>query len=104
MTQDDSQMKLRLPASVKEALTKSAKVNGRSLNQEAVIRLENSFWSPGQATQSGEPLSSFLKEVPLEKLMTELIGRFPPGLVQIRMGNSGFEEDSDEPDTPTERG
>lgn len=43
MTREDPQMKLRLPADLKDRLTALATENGRSLNAEVVKRLEESL-------------------------------------------------------------
>jgi hypothetical protein len=42
MTREDPQMKLRLPAELKDVLTTAAQENNRSLNAEVVKRLEES--------------------------------------------------------------
>lgn len=47
MTREDPQMKLRLPADLKDQLAELAEANGRSLNAEVVIRLEESLGSAG---------------------------------------------------------
>ena len=43
MTREDPQMKLRLPADLKDQLAALAEANGRSLNAEVVVRLEESL-------------------------------------------------------------
>ncbi len=47
MTREDPQMKLRLPAELKDKLAAAAAENGRSLNAEVTQRLEESFLSTG---------------------------------------------------------
>ena len=49
MTREDPQMKLRLPAELKDQLAALAEANGRSLNAEVVLRLEESLGSAGGA-------------------------------------------------------
>ena len=54
MTREDPQMKLRLPADLKDQLAALAEANGRSLNAEVVVRLEESLGATGsdkKATQ-----------------------------------------------------
>lgn len=46
MTREDPQMKLRLPAELKDRLAAAADDNSRSLNAEVVLRLEESFSAP----------------------------------------------------------
>lgn len=43
MTREDPQMKLRLPAELKEKLAEAAAQSGRSINAEVVSRLAASF-------------------------------------------------------------
>ncbi|EDU8804996.1 Arc family DNA-binding protein [Salmonella enterica subsp. enterica] len=43
MSREDAQMKIRLPAELKEQLEKSAQENKRSMNAEVVHRLKESF-------------------------------------------------------------
>jgi hypothetical protein len=43
MSREDPQMKIRLPVKLKEAIEKSAKKSGRSMNAEICFRLEESF-------------------------------------------------------------
>ncbi|WP_311769730.1 Arc family DNA-binding protein [Burkholderia sp. Bp9090] len=47
MTREDPQMKLRLPAELKDVLTAAAQENNRSLNAEVVKRLEDSVTNAG---------------------------------------------------------
>ncbi|MFM0363720.1 Arc family DNA-binding protein [Paraburkholderia sediminicola] len=49
MTREDPQMKLRLPAELKDQLAALAEANGRSLNAEVVVRLEESLGGAGDA-------------------------------------------------------
>jgi hypothetical protein len=43
MTREDPQIKLRLPAELKDTLAAAAEENNRSLNAELIIRLEESL-------------------------------------------------------------
>ena len=43
MSREDAQMKIRLPAELKELLENVARANGRSLNAEVLQRLRSSF-------------------------------------------------------------
>lgn len=43
MSREDPQMKIRLPADLKDWIDKSAAENGRSMNAEIVARLQMSF-------------------------------------------------------------
>ncbi len=43
MTRDDPQMKIRLPAVLKDRVVDAASANGRTMNAEIVLRLEQSF-------------------------------------------------------------
>ncbi|MDQ7978711.1 Arc family DNA-binding protein [Paraburkholderia sp. SARCC-3016] len=52
MTREDPQIKLRLPAELKDVLTDAAQENGRSLNAEVVKRLEESV----EAGPHGRPV------------------------------------------------
>lgn len=52
MTREDPQMKLRLPAALKDQLAALAEANGRSLNAEVVIRLEESLGPVGGARKT----------------------------------------------------
>lgn len=49
MSREDPQMKIRLPADLKESIEFSAKANGRTLNAEVVARLQTSFALSGEA-------------------------------------------------------
>ncbi|CAE6971634.1 hypothetical protein R69608_07647 [Paraburkholderia nemoris] len=52
MTREDPQMKLRLPADLKDQLAALAEANGRSLNAEVVVRLEESLGAVGGARKA----------------------------------------------------
>lgn len=43
MSREDPQMKIRLPANLKDKIEEASKVGGRSMNAEIVSRLESSF-------------------------------------------------------------
>ena len=61
MTTNDTQMKLRLPAAVRDRIAEVAKANGRSMNAEIVVRLEQSFDNNNEDGQS--PLALLTKQV-----------------------------------------
>lgn len=46
MSREDPQMKIRLPADLKESIEFAAKASGRTLNSEVVARLQASFDAP----------------------------------------------------------
>nr|WP_176080838.1 Arc family DNA-binding protein [Paraburkholderia tropica] len=52
MTREDPQMKLRLPADLKDRLAELATENGRSLNAEVIKRLEDSIEPDGRPAKS----------------------------------------------------
>lgn len=54
MTREDPQMKLRLPAELKDQLAALAEANGRSLNAEVVVRLEESVGGTRTSTHRDE--------------------------------------------------
>lgn len=54
MTREDPQMKLRLPAELKDVLTAAAQENNRSLNAEVVKRLEESVEATAKASHVDE--------------------------------------------------
>lgn len=55
MSREDPQMKIRLPADLKEEIEAAAKQSGRSMNAEIVARLEASF-APAQAKADADQL------------------------------------------------
>jgi hypothetical protein len=58
MSRDDPQTNIRLPADLKDALTKKARENNRSMSAEIVYRLAESFKDVGALTQQiDEPLA-----------------------------------------------
>ncbi len=52
MKQTDPQYKLRLPQDLKSLIEEAAKANGRSMNAEIVVRLEQSFGTEPQTHDS----------------------------------------------------
>lgn len=67
---------LRVPQDLHERLHASAEAAGRSYNAEILKRLEDSF-NPGQAGLSSYGTGT---------LIDEILSRFPPGEVGIRLG------------------
>jgi len=63
MARTDPQFNLRVPQELKQQVEDAAKESGRSINAEAVFRLEQSF-------RNGD-----LESVPTEELMKELAKR-----------------------------
>lgn len=61
-----TQYNLRWSDELKEKISQSAKANTRSINQEVIARLENSY----------TPALASLRDVPTEELMEELSFRF----------------------------
>ncbi|EXE14535.1 arc-like DNA binding domain protein [Acinetobacter sp. 983759] len=66
MARTDPQFNLRVPQELKQQVEDAAKESGRSINAEAVFRLEQSF-----RNEMGD-----LESVPTEELMKELAKRF----------------------------
>ncbi|KVD48646.1 hypothetical protein WS61_07445 [Burkholderia sp. ABCPW 11] len=71
MTREDPQMKLRLPADLKDRLSELAAANGRSLNAEVLLRLEASI--SGDA--SAAPASAAAVDERMLDLFAEKVGR-----------------------------
>lgn len=65
MARTDPQFNLRVPIELKQQVENAAKESGRSINAEAVFRLEQSF----------EQKFGDLESVPTEELMKELAKR-----------------------------
>lgn len=65
MARTDPQFNLRVPIELKQQVENAAKESGRSINAEAVFRLEQSF-----RNEVGD-----LESVPTEELMKELAKR-----------------------------
>lgn len=70
---------LRMQPELREKLEESAAKNGRSLNAELIARLESSFQTK--------------KGLKIDDLINELMGRFPPGRVEIRIGKFDASEE-----------
>lgn len=77
MSREDPQLKIRLPADLKERIESASKTEGRSMNAEIIARLENSF-----------DASASFKKAELGALINELMNRFPPDQVLISIGGS----------------
>lgn len=59
MTRTDPQMKVRLPAALKEFLVKESKKNGRTLNAEIVHRLQRTLTTEAPS-ESGNAMAEML--------------------------------------------
>jgi len=70
MTREDPQMKLRMPADLRDRIAEQAKHNGRSMNSEIIARLEGSFSTPENAIllSAFERLNTELARIEIEKL------------------------------------
>ena len=69
---DAFRSQFRIPADLYEKLKAAADDSRRSLNAELVARLDGSF-------QGGGPMTT-------GQLIDELMSRFPPGMVEVRVG------------------
>lgn len=76
---------LRVPEQLHERLHKSAEDAGRSYNAEIIKRLEDSY----------SPSASNLAAFGTGALIDELLSRFPPGDVGIRIGRPMVLEDDE---------
>lgn len=70
MTREDPQMKIRLPAEIKDALASQAVANGRSLNAEIVGRLRSTL----EEGFSDDSLLASIKELVVSKKLSDLFG------------------------------
>lgn len=79
---EDAQMKIRLPAALKEQIEEAARQGKRSLNGEIVSRLEFSFaakavvqstgWDVGHGHETQEFRLAYQRSLPLEKRVADL--------------------------------
>lgn len=67
---------LRMLPELRDKVEEAAKSNGRSMNAEIVARLQQSF---AETTQP-------LQDLKTGELIDELMRRFPPGMVEVRVG------------------
>ncbi|MBV7417901.1 Arc family DNA-binding protein [Comamonas sp. CMM03] len=76
MSREDPQMKIRLPADLKDQIEAASKQSGRSMNAEIVARLEGSFNASSVARESVprilETLEDALGQAALEKGVLKL--------------------------------
>lgn len=72
MSREDPQMKIRLPADLKDQIEAAAKVAGRSMNAEIVARLEESLTR--QQTSNGIPteIAAYLAALQNRSLMLDM--------------------------------
>lgn len=69
------QIKLRVPAGMREELKETAKVNGRSMNAEIIARLEAYTDSPSNSNSLDEIRETLIKhDVKLDKL-ADMLGK-----------------------------
>lgn len=73
MARTDPQFNLRVPVDLKQQVENAAKKSGRSINAEAVFRLEQSF-----RQEIGG-----LESVPLEKLLAVVMKRLGENSIQL---------------------
>lgn len=67
---------IRIPNDLKERIDAAARENRRSRNAEVITRLEESF----------TPSSKSLVNYPVGDLLGELLRRYQPGEIMIRIG------------------
>lgn len=63
MSREDPQMKIRLPADLKDQIDAAAKQSGRSMNAEIVARLENSFGTSPELKSNTSEATKLLDEL-----------------------------------------
>lgn len=63
MSREDHQMKIRLPADLKEKIDESAKAYKRSLNADIIARLEHSFLMEPELSPLKMPESELLQKI-----------------------------------------
>ncbi|AOY96847.1 hypothetical protein BKK79_35735 [Cupriavidus sp. USMAA2-4] len=80
-----------MPADLKDRLEQASRDAGRSLTSEIVNRLERSFG----ATQTAEA-SPNVKDIRTGELISELMDRYPPGLISIRIGRGATDDDEED--------
>ncbi len=76
MARTDPQFNLRVPQELKQQVEDAAKESGRSINAEAVFRLEQSF-----RNEMGN-----LESVPLENLLAIVMKRLGKNELKIQLG------------------
>lgn len=81
MSREDPQMKIRLPADLKDQIEASAKESGRSMNAEIVARLEGSFELRQPANNGDLVLDMYLAAVRNELSTLDMRGQ----LVHMRV-------------------
>lgn len=82
---------LRLQPELKARLEDAAAANSRSLNAEIAARLEASLQGRGDVS---------LPETSTGEIVNELLRRFPPNMVEIRLGQLTDSEDDDDSHAP----
>lgn len=56
MNEDDAQLNLRIPKSVRDSIASAAKKNRRSVTAEVTLRLEESLMREGVDPETGRPI------------------------------------------------
>lgn len=74
MSREDPQMKIRLPADLKDQIEAASKQSGRSMNSEIVARLDESFQAPMRAEEQAfqEGFESASLRIEVERLREQL--------------------------------
>ncbi|CAM4282558.1 Arc family DNA-binding protein [Acinetobacter pragensis] len=73
MARTDPQFNLRVPIELKQQVENAAKESGRSINAEAVFRLEQSFRNE----------IGYLESVPLEKLLAVVMKKLGENSIRL---------------------
>ena len=91
MSRSDPQMKLRLPAELKERVEKAAQASGRSLNAEILQRLNESFEMPGDVFLLQHEMKTLRESAPLHRLYVLLDSSgYPISWAQVHEMVSGI--------------
>lgn len=72
MSREDPQMKIRLPADLKDQIEAAAKAAGRSMNAEIVARLENALVSQPAVSDVQLMVNMYLATLENQAAMTEM--------------------------------
>ena len=84
MTRTDPQMKLRIPADLKDRVEQAAQASGRSMNAEILQRLSESFEVPGDVFLLQHELRNLREASPLHRLYVLLDSSgYPQSWAQI---------------------
>lgn len=72
MARSDPQFNLRVPIELKQKVEGAAKESGRSINAEAVYRLEKSFDAPVSLNSTDAEMMTKIVALSMKKLIDEL--------------------------------